>query len=1046
VDWESAGDTTTVTRSGLSLTNGVTYYFLVYAESNAGLESAIVSSDGAVSDITPPSSSFVVRDGTSPVTDIIYNTITTHLSANWDASADAESGIARYRFAISSTVEGGSEFLGWQDNGLNKSTMVAGLSLENGVTYYFAVKAENNAGLKSTVSSDGVVPDTTQPLPPANVWDGTVPGIDIESFSSTTTISATWNAATDSESGIAEYWFAVGKSSFTMEETGGWKSAGNNKSTTTTGLSLSTSTEITYYFLIKAKNNVGLESASASSNGQVVDLTKPTIDSLFSATHPNQNDWYSSTLISYTWVGNINFGYGDLAYYYLQDNMEARTTGYIRINGSSTTETSCAQTIGTEGTWFFHLIAENTISKKLSNVSNYKTQIDISPPSAVTTVNDGLGVDIKWVGSTTTLSANWTASEDTLSGITTYWFAVGTSSSLPDVASWESAGDTTTFTKTGLSLTGGTTYYFLVKAENGAGLKSAVVSSDGQIVDVSEPVINFLASGTHADQSKWYSSPSVSYAWSGSAPSGGLVFYYLLSSATVSAGNIQANGSSTTETSCAQTAGTEGIRFFNLIVKSKAGNLSEVKNYKTQIDTSPPTAVSMVNDGTEADIDWSGSSTTLSANWSASTDTESGIAAYWYAIGSSSFTGDIVDWTSAGNTTAVTKTGLFSVGTYYFLIKAENNAGLKSAPVSSNGQIVDVDKPAVSSLPAKNIGVGVSDFPEIRFSEKLSTVNINQLVSLEIIRDNLGVSKVDVSGSVSCGANMNEIKFTPDEGKLKNNYLYRLKISSSVSDIYGNKLGEVININFLTLMDHEERNLVYASFDENEKVYADLPANTFSENAYVIVSTKEINNSIPKLSPADDTFCALVPSSGREFLAYNTAGSTIAVNTGSRIAVTLAYENLPVNIDTETLNVWYLDEDRNVLIKLPGSSIDTVNKTVSADVYHFSSFVLAGESNTNLRGAYAYPVPYKPFDGVTETGNEASGITFTNLGSKATIKIYTLSGELVKTLYYQYSSGEFEKNWCPVVNEDNEKVASGLYIYYIANGVEKKHGNLIIVR
>ncbi|MFH1353632.1 MAG: Ig-like domain-containing protein, partial [bacterium] len=789
----------------------------------------------------------------------------------------------------------------------------------------------------------------------------------------------------------------------------------------------------------------GLFSPASASDGQIVDIVEPTIDSLTSLTHPDQSKWYSGTTISYNWTGSAPSGVR--GFYYLLDSMAARTTDYIMTNGYFTTETNCVLTAAQEGTWYFHLIVESE-AETLSDVSNYRTQIDVTSPSAITVVNDGTGEDIGWAGSSTTLSANWTISVDTLSGIAAYWYAIRTSSSTADILNWESAGDTTTVTKPGLPLIDGEIYYFLVKAENGAGLFSPAAASDGQIVDVMEPTIDSLTSLTHPDQSKWYSNPTISYNWTGRAPSGVLGFYYLFdSTGEQTADYIMTNGYFTTETNCVLTAAQEGIWFFHLIAKSEVGNLSDVSNYRTKIDVSSPFAITMVNDGTDEDIGWAGSSTTLSANWTISVDTLSGIAAYWYAIGTSSSTWDILDWKNAGNNTSTTTTGLsLSDGViYYFLVKAENGAGLFSLAAASDGQIVDVTKPAINFLSAK-YGVDIDDFPEILFNEKISTASINQMVSLEVIRDNLGVAGSSVPIQILHDTNTNITTFIPEGGKLKNNYFYELNVSSDITDITGNKLGVVEPFEFSTLMNPDEENVVYASFEENEKVCVEIPGGAFSEDAYVIISAKEIDNSIPKLSPEDDTFCVPLSSSAREFTAYNSTGAKIAVNTGNKVAVTLAYENLPVNIDTETLNVWYFDEDKNVLIKLPDSSINKANKTVSVDVYHLSSFVLAGESSTNLMKAYAYPVPYKPSDGLPETGSASDGISFANLGSKATIKIYTISGELVKTLHYLYSSGEMVQKWCPVTNESNEKVASGLYIYYISNGVEGKHGNLIIIR
>ena len=91
-----------------------------------------------------------------------------------------------------------------------------------------------------------------------------------------------------------------------------------------------------------------------------------------------------------------------------------------------------------------------------------------------------------------------------------------------------------------------------------------------------------------------------------------------------------------------------------------------------------------------ADIATTRSTTQFSANWDASTDNESGISGYQYAIGTSAGGTQTVNWTSLGNVTTVTKTGLtLSVGqTYFFSVQAVNGVGLTGSATNSNGQTV----------------------------------------------------------------------------------------------------------------------------------------------------------------------------------------------------------------------------------------------------------------------------------------------------------------------------------------------------------------------
>jgi hypothetical protein len=156
--WQILGNVLTVTKTDLTLTIGATYYFSVKAQSAGGTSSA-TNSDGQwvedVNDTTPPDDIATVNDGTGSDTDSIP--FTTELSANWTPSADGESDISKYWYAIG-TTQGGTDEIGWTSTSDGTVTNVTrpGLTLSIGTTYYFTVKAENGVLLQSNpTSSDG---------------------------------------------------------------------------------------------------------------------------------------------------------------------------------------------------------------------------------------------------------------------------------------------------------------------------------------------------------------------------------------------------------------------------------------------------------------------------------------------------------------------------------------------------------------------------------------------------------------------------------------------------------------------------------------------------------------------------------------------------------------------------------------------------------------------------------------------------------------------------------------------------------------------------
>ena len=153
VNWTTLGNVTTVTKTGLSLTNGQTYFFSVKAVDNQGLAGNATNSNGQTVDTTAPSAPANVRDGTG--TDISTTTSTTQLSANWDAATDAESGISGYQYAVG-TSAGGTQTVNFTSLGNVTTVTKTGLTLSVGQTYYFSVRAVNGVGLTgSATNSNG---------------------------------------------------------------------------------------------------------------------------------------------------------------------------------------------------------------------------------------------------------------------------------------------------------------------------------------------------------------------------------------------------------------------------------------------------------------------------------------------------------------------------------------------------------------------------------------------------------------------------------------------------------------------------------------------------------------------------------------------------------------------------------------------------------------------------------------------------------------------------------------------------------------------------
>lgn len=185
----------------------------------------------------------------------------------------------------------------------------------------------------------------------------------------------------------------------------------------------------------------------------------------------------------------------------------------------------------------------NDVAGNLSSINYYDLNIDWTPPICVT-VNDGTSSDLDATTSLNTLSANWTASNDPNSGITKYWYAIGTTAGATNIVTWTDNSLNTSITKSGLSLTQGQTYYFSIKSVNGAGLTS-ICNSDGITVNATAVAGFTMNSATICEgQSIQFTNTSLnatSYQWTftGGTPSSSTQTNPLVTYATGGTYNVQ---------------------------------------------------------------------------------------------------------------------------------------------------------------------------------------------------------------------------------------------------------------------------------------------------------------------------------------------------------------------------------------------------------------------------------------------------------------------------------------------------------------------------
>ncbi len=192
------------------------------------------------------------------------------------------------------------------------------------------------------------------------------------------------------------------------------------------------------------------------------------------------------------------------------------------------------------------------------------------------------------------------------------------------------------------------------------------------------------------------------------------------------------------------------------VVCDQSYNLSDIATKNVNIDWTAPSNIPYVNDGDSTDIDEIFDYLNMSANWGASSDNNSGIKQYWYAIGTTPNTDDVLTWTNTGNNNTsffVTPANIESNTTYYTTIKSENNAGLFSDEICSDGVIIRDTSLDVSKL--KSNDVIIYPNPAGTF---IYLKNIKTDVKISIYTINGNLVKQYVSSQTDLKINIEELK------------------------------------------------------------------------------------------------------------------------------------------------------------------------------------------------------------------------------------------------------------------------------------------------
>jgi hypothetical protein len=143
-----------------------------------------------------------------------------------------------------------------------------------------------------------------------------------------------------------------------------------------------------------------------------------------------------------------------------------------------------------------------------------------------------------------------------------------------------------------------------------------------------------------------------------------------------------------------------------------------------------------------------------------------------------------------------------------------------------------------------------------------------------------------------------------------------------------------------------------------------------------------------------------------------------------------------IRIRVATLGLYRLDEKTELWVKVPGAVVDRQARVVRAPIYHLGLYAIMGSLSNDVGASYAFPVPF--------VASRDSTIKFINLPDTGEIRIYAVTGELVKEI--RFDPGHVDPLEWDVRNADGEPVGSDVYLVLIKSGGNEKKGKIVIVR
>ena len=168
-------------------------------------------------------------------------------------------------------------------------------------------------------------------------------------------------------------------------------------------------------------------------------------------------------------------------------------------------------------------------------------------------------------------------------------------------------------------------------------------------------------------------------------------------------------------------------------------------------------------------------------------------------------------------------------------------------------------------------------------------------------------------------------------------------------------------------------------------------------------------------------------------------GQVERLSKSAKLTIGFSAESIPASV-VPNLRIFRLNPYGKLTLwdLVPGKqTIDIENQTVTANISQLTVFRIAHlRLPTNLDQVVVYPNPFVPSQSINQQ------VTFLKLTENATVNLYTLDGERVRT---KLESTTGRAVW-DGLNDAGAEVISGLYIYHIEGEGVQKVGQIMVIR